>query len=109
MGWALLGPVVPAGPRGRRCGLEGTGKHWGTGGWGPIFSFLPLQAVIPVKEAKPGRGKEVGWRQGPFPVSLGPVCRTDTSVTRPSGPGVGLGAPPTPVVTVVQGGRGPGD
>lgn len=53
---ALQSP--PAGRRGRRCGLEGTGTDWGS----CEVSFLLLQALVPARGAKPSRRR--GWGAG---------------------------------------------
>lgn len=76
---------------------------------GVIFSFLLLQAVMPVQGAKPSRGKGVGWGR-----SLPQFPWGRPSELLPLWPGLSgpEGHPehhPTPFVAVVQGGRGPGD
>lgn len=60
---------------------RGQGRIGGVGG----VSFLLLQAVLPVRGAKPSGGKGVGWGQVPSSASP-PAPRTHTSVTWPSGP-----------------------
>lgn len=57
MGQDHLGPKVPARTPGLVLWFGGDREGLG----GSVFSFLLLQAVMPVEGAKPSRGKGVGW------------------------------------------------
>lgn len=100
-----LGPAVPAGRQGRCWGLEGTGKD--RGGW--RFPFVRLQAVPPGwgQSRAEERGR-VGGRSLP-PFSPGPA--PELTPLCPGLPGSEWYCEyhPTAFVTVIQGGRGPGD
>lgn len=100
-----LGPAVPAGHQGWCCGLEGTGQDGGS---------ASLLSVTPGVEA-PCKGQSQGEERGLGGVrSLPRFPWGQPSELPPLWPGLpGPELYPahhlTPSVTVVQGGRGPGD